>query len=576
MNTRDFDALAQRLGAAHSRRQLLSTATKGAIGGLGSALLSGGIGASGPSGPLVQHAFARDATPSPTPAGIHVRPNVHYLDPAGPELTAYATAVAKMKALPIEDPRNWLYQSYIHMFPPDDFGIPLPTDPSQVPAFYAALGAFLARPGRKGWFTCEHGTSFFWPWHRMQLYWFERIVRDLGEYPDFALPYWDYFDPAQRTLPEPFRTPADPANPLWVELRDPDLNAGGVPPLSPRDENAVFGNQCAGFAGTDFFLASDSLEGVPHNQVHGWVGGGFANPPMVGMMSSPLTSAQDPIFWFHHANMDRLWESWLALGNANPPETDVAWRDNDSNSIGNLGLPYAFFDETGAEVSTIRVVREVLSATDLGYAYEELFDPVAAMCPEFSDEVISPASPSAGPPAVPSTPEALGTNAPAESIAVGPDPVAIPVTLEQPEAGPEAVSSGRTVVLTIESVHGEGVPGTIFEVYANLPPDQAPDFRSVYFVGYITLFGLQPWDGVVLHGAHQAADQRFDITRTVAALEVRGEWTGEFTVTIVPYHAPSARAIEAVEATPGAVAATPVAVPPGPWVTFESISVTVQ
>ncbi|MDQ3655191.1 MAG: tyrosinase family protein, partial [Chloroflexota bacterium] len=467
MNRRFRDVITQELGTIRSRRQVVGTASKGAIGGLGAALLSGGSGATLQGGWLATHALAHDSHASPTPTGTFIRPNVHSLDPAGPELTAYATAVAKMKALPIEDPRSWLYQAFIHQFPAGDFGI----------TTFPELAAFLAEPGHEGWYTCEHHTLFFWPWHRMQLYWFEQIVRDLGEYPGFALPYWDYFDPAQRTLHQSFRIPADSSNPLWEERRDPSLNSGTSPALTPQQENSIFSNQCAGFANVDFALASESLETTPHDWVHGWIGGDFANPPSPGVMSSPSTSAQDPIFWLHHANLDRLWESWLTLGNANP--TDLAWRDNDINDIGGLGLSYTFFEATGNEVTTIRVVGEVLTTTGLGYEYEELFDPAAAMCPSFNEEIVVPATPSATPSAT-ATPESLGDNAPAEGIAVGPDPVAIPVTLEQPEAGPEAITRGGAIVLTLEGVQGQGVPGTIFEVYVNLPSDEEPDFRSVY------------------------------------------------------------------------------------------------
>ena len=32
-----------------------------------------------------------------------------------------------------------------------------------------------------------------------------------------------------------------------------------------------------------------------------------------GFMRSPATAGRDPIFWLHHANIDRLWEVWLSL-----------------------------------------------------------------------------------------------------------------------------------------------------------------------------------------------------------------------------------------------------------------------
>jgi tyrosinase len=41
-----------------------------------------------------------------------------------------------------------------------------------------------------------------------------------------------------------------------------------------------------------------------HNIVHGWVGG------FRGIMSSVELSPNDPVFFLHHANVDRLWALW--------------------------------------------------------------------------------------------------------------------------------------------------------------------------------------------------------------------------------------------------------------------------
>ena len=46
--------------------------------------------------------------------------------------------------------------------------------------------------------------------------------------------------------------------------------------------------------------AQTRLENI-HNGVHDWVG---------GTMSDLLTAPADPIFWMHHANIDRLWAVW--------------------------------------------------------------------------------------------------------------------------------------------------------------------------------------------------------------------------------------------------------------------------
>ena len=37
-----------------------------------------------------------------------------------------------------------------------------------------------------------------------------------------------------------------------------------------------------------------------HNRVHQWVGGSMG----------PGTSPNDPVFFLHHCNIDRLWEVW--------------------------------------------------------------------------------------------------------------------------------------------------------------------------------------------------------------------------------------------------------------------------
>ncbi|MFN0125291.1 MAG: tyrosinase family protein [Verrucomicrobiales bacterium] len=53
---------------------------------------------------------------------------------------------------------------------------------------------------------------------------------------------------------------------------------------------------------TTFEAFQTTLEGGPHNSGHRAVGGTMASA------SSPA----DPIFWMHHANIDRLWAIWQA------------------------------------------------------------------------------------------------------------------------------------------------------------------------------------------------------------------------------------------------------------------------
>ena len=50
----------------------------------------------------------------------------------------------------------------------------------------------------------------------------------------------------------------------------------------------------------DFLDFSSALEGL-HDRVHIWVGGHMSMIPFASF---------DPIFWAHHANIDRLWARW--------------------------------------------------------------------------------------------------------------------------------------------------------------------------------------------------------------------------------------------------------------------------
>jgi tyrosinase len=90
------------------------------------------------------------------------------------------------------------------------------------------------------------------------------------------------------------------------------------------------------------------LEGLPHNKVHNCIGGsGPLDPGPYGNMTNFL-SPVDPIFFLHHANMDRLWDVWqrkqmrLKLPYL-PTGSDLQQLSDD---------PFLFFfDEAGAQVS---------------------------------------------------------------------------------------------------------------------------------------------------------------------------------------------------------------------------------
>src|SRR6185369_7997531 len=231
-------------------------------------------------------------------------------------LVSYRKAIKAMQALPVSDPRSWAYQAAIH--------------------------GTTATPVLTAWNTCQHGTDVFWSWHRMYLYWFERIVRKMSGDSCWTLPYWNWTAATERQLPAVFR---DTASELYTAQRRPEINSGaGSLPAFHVDYTTAF-------TFTDFVDASASLEGTPHGAVHVDVGGWMGWVP---------TAAQDPIFYLHHCNIDRLWNLWLAQGGGRTdPLTDATWKST----------TFTFFDENGAQV-TMTSCDVLRAAQQLHYTYE--------------------------------------------------------------------------------------------------------------------------------------------------------------------------------------------------------------
>ena len=85
----------------------------------------------------------------------------------------------------------------------------------------------------------------------------------------------------------------------------------------------------------------------PHFLTHIALGGDMADFATVG---------GDPIFYLHHCNLDRIWESWNRLGNKNP--TDPKY----------LNRKFAYGDRTGKRVDL--AVSTADRVAQLGYEYD--------------------------------------------------------------------------------------------------------------------------------------------------------------------------------------------------------------
>lgn len=248
------------------------------------------------------------------PNVVMVRKNVYLLSAA--EISSIKTAVTNMKALPYTNKTSWLYQAAIH-------------------------GTTLT-DNLPSWNTCHKpGAAFFFlAWHRMYVYFFERILRAKSGNASLTLPYWDYQTNA--VIPPDWRNSAA-GNPLYDGTRSGSLNSGGSLPASIM---VAINNALDLVPYYDF---QTSLNG-PHGSVHTTINGN---------MYSPTTAAQDPVFWLHHCNIDRLWEVWKRKceGRANP--TDAPW----------LTKTYTFFDETGTAVS-MNGSQVINTASQLNYKYD--------------------------------------------------------------------------------------------------------------------------------------------------------------------------------------------------------------
>jgi len=202
---------------------------------------------------------------------IVVRPSAEHANVA-----ALQDAYDKMQALSGSDNRSWNYWAQYHGF-------------NRYECWHHA---------RVGNDLFEY--DLFLPWHRAYLTFFDNAARDQN--PDAILPWWDWSSDLSHQI----------GLPTAYQGAGPALESGPVPAINGEGERRTVRNVSnpSGLPTredvdfllrlTDFRDFSDQLQDV-HDGIHGWVGGD---------MGSIGTSAFDPIFWAHHAMIDRIWYLW--------------------------------------------------------------------------------------------------------------------------------------------------------------------------------------------------------------------------------------------------------------------------
>jgi N-acetylneuraminic acid mutarotase len=315
-----------------------------------------------PSGP----SLAPAATSSVAPAAsgrdtgakkIYTRYNVN--SPQGQVMLAkYARAVEIMRTLPDHDQRSWTWwwnTHWIKGYPAALWDLSL----KNKAAVIAKLPPEARADAEAVWNGCQAHPSnpadpeqyqqwYFLPWHRLMLAQFEGVVREVLQDEDFTLPYWSPVtgNPDDFILPAVFRLPGTP---LYNATRWFWVNGG------ERVDNLYRDWISYDALNEKFYIDSPQgslgfnprLDQNPHFFTHLGIGGDMGEFSTVG---------GDPMFYIHHANIDRLWESWNRLGNTNP--TDPKY----------LNRKFSYGDRSGKRADL------PVSASDrtamLGYEYD--------------------------------------------------------------------------------------------------------------------------------------------------------------------------------------------------------------
>ena len=425
-------------------------------------------------------------------------------------------------------------------------------------------------PKDQWWNHCTHESgltstaeTFFLPWHRAFIYWYEVIIRSwvlkLGGPQGWALPYWNYsyYDPndpngpwPRAKLPEAFTRPNLPdrsENPLFI----PDREKRGLQPgfyLQPStvpDYSEAYSWPVYMGPPPDYSGFNSALDAGPHGPVHVATGAGESPSSPTGWMRHVHRAAYDPIFWLHHSEIDRFWVGWIHEGHRNP--TDDWWL----TAQGDPEYPRRWnFWADGNIQNVIQVVPgQMLDPEHLGsqfpysYKYENL-PQTAAPRPSGHDlrAVTIPE------PALASGDTQLAATD--ETVRIGADPVTATIPLgDEAEGALAAVDAAPEkpplVVLHLRGIASDGPAGN-YEVYLNYPDADRDTAASVpHYLGMLSGFGADHSHGEG-HGEGHGLRRDFNITELVSHLRQVGEWDqSQATVTIVPVSTDSRELLEA-------------------------------
>ncbi|MBA0662920.1 hypothetical protein Goklo_006983 [Gossypium klotzschianum] len=273
----------------------------------------------------------------PSVRKIRYRPAAHL---AGSRyLKKFEEALRLMRELDKDDPRSFMQQANVHCAYCND-AYPQTLFPSQT--------------------IQVHDLWLFFPFHRLYLYFFERILGKLINDPDFAIPYWNWDSPSGMSMPEIY---VGSNSPLYDSKRDlshlpPSLvNLDGGKDNGFSRERQIKCNlnlmyrEMVRAKTPSLFFGKSYRAGCPPSPGPGSVEDG----------SHIAVHIWRPNFYAHHANVDRMWNIWKTLpGKKRRDIDDRDWLDS----------AFLFYDENK---NLVRVkVRDCLDSRALGYDYQRV------------------------------------------------------------------------------------------------------------------------------------------------------------------------------------------------------------
>ncbi|KAF8477673.1 Di-copper centre-containing protein [Russula ochroleuca] len=267
--------------------------------------------------------------------------------------------------------------------------------------------------------TRVHFTGYFLPWHRWYVHVFERSLehkcgyRGVSPYwnwtidaPDFyESSFWDGSDPVSGlggwgdpnsdwrvpdgafstmrvSYPSPHTVrrdytyqPFDESNPLF-----PQPLLIGNASFSASVIKAILGTSAGDYKGFQTMLeAPEGPHGGVHVTVDGDLGGTCPENAPSNCVGGPKWSPNDPLFWMHHAMVDKIWYNWQQLdprnansffGGASEPTDNLTIYDEYPNG----GPPFLTVNSTmpADGMFPVLTIGDVLNTTGgvLCYVYE--------------------------------------------------------------------------------------------------------------------------------------------------------------------------------------------------------------